>query len=175
MSETLTVRFNANFVAQLINQLALQTPAVSPSLSIATVLANGTGNGAANQIYIDQRTLLPSSGTNINVQTFSGSLNGAIGSALNMARVKMMVIQNLNGTEANSLTVGGAGAGAWTPFFNGNTSYKVSVPGGGNFIAIAPGATGYPVGSSSGTLLNVANLSSTGTVQFNLYVVGANG
>jgi len=43
--------------------------------------------------------------------------------------------------ESGSITVGGAGAGAWTPFANGNSAAKVSIPGGGSLYAIAPGAT----------------------------------
>jgi hypothetical protein len=174
MSESLNVRFNSQFTANLTNTLALEQVTANPSLSIASVLTNGTGVNQADQIFADQRTLNPSTNENINVATFSGSLD-AVGGTLSLARIKMLLVQNLNGTEANNLTIGGAGAGAWTPLTNGSSSLKVSIPGGGSFEVIAPGATGWAVGSSSGSLLNVANVSSTGTTQYNLIVVGASG
>jgi hypothetical protein len=175
MSNTLqSARFNLQFVASLSNMLALETVSANPALSVAAVMANGTGANLVDQVWSDQRSLNPSTNENINVQTFSGS-NDAVGGSLSLARVKGLIVQNLNGTEANNITLGGAGAGAWTPFMNGNSSLKVSIPGGGSLFAVAPGATAWAVGSSSGSLLNIANVSSTGTTQYNLIVVGASG
>jgi len=60
---------------------------------------------------------------------------------------------------------------AITPF-NGSTSSVVTIPGGSTFIALSPGATGYAVGSSNGSLFKVLNSASTQT-SYNIVVVGA--
>src|SRR6266850_6451745 len=138
--ESLNVRFNAQFSADLVNALSFNTITDSVSLPVVVALANGTGAGQANQIFNDQRTLAGSANESINVVNFNGSLDG-VGGAFSMSRIKAIIVQNLHVTETNNLQIGGAGAGAITTPFNGNSSYLVTVPGGSTFIALSPGAT----------------------------------
>src|SRR6266850_3923967 len=135
--ESLNVRFNAQFSADLVNALSFNTITDSVSLPVVVALANGTGAGQANQIFNDQRTLAGSASENINVVNFNGSLDG-VGGAFSMSRIKAIIVQNLNGTESNSIQVGGAGVGAATAPFNGSTSSVVTIPGGSTFIALSP-------------------------------------
>jgi len=192
MSETITSRIQLSVSALMQNQLGLEPLGANPALSTITNWVSGIGAGQANQLFIDHRVLNGTTSENINVATFSGSLD-AVQGTISMARIRAVVVQNLSGTvnsvlnssgggtiagfplnESGSITVGGAGAGAWTPFANGNSAAKVSIPGGGSLYAIAPGATAWAVGSSSGSLLQVANLASAGSITYNLMLIGAN-
>lgn len=186
MSTTLiSTRLSSQLSGNLANPLPLQTVSAPPVISFNSNWVNGVGVNQADQLWIDQRTLNPSTSENINVVTFAGSLD-SVGGALALVRVKALAIQAVSGTvgtsggvpgfslaaEPGSIAVGGAGPGAWTPLFSGNSAAKATVPGGGNLFIVAPGPIGWNAGSTSGSLLTIANLNSTGSITYNIAVLG---
>src|SRR5215475_12162218 len=113
MSETLDTRLTGNLAATLINTLPLSTVTDTAQLALTTVLASGVGANKANQIFSDQRTIVAGGSDVINVYNFNGT-DDAVGSPLTMAKAKMIFVQNLDGTESNSLRMGGEGtSNAW--------------------------------------------------------------
>jgi len=173
-SETLTTRFNLQFVANLTNTLALETVSANPSISVVNNFSSGTDVNQANQIFADQRQLATLTSESINLMTFNGSLD-PVGIAYQSLRVKALIVQNLNGTDSNIITVGMAGSGAWRAFFNGAASSSIYIPGGGALIAVAPGSIGWNLGGASGSNLGIFNASATAVATYNVCVLGSTG
>ena len=171
MPETVALRINGNCNVTLSNIGPIDSVVDTTVLALLAQLDTGAGAaGAANQVFVAQRALQPSQGEVLNVYNFNGS-NDRAGFPLTMATAKVMLIQNLNGTEANSLAVtgGGAGANGWTGRFSGT----ITVPGGATDLAYDTGLTGFAIGAASNNLLKITNNSSTGAVYYNVVFVGA--
>jgi len=154
---------------------------------IASTLASGAGAaGKVNQLYQTQGTLAASASVDIDLYAFGGALDAA-GNAYTMATVKLLIIQVIGATtvtEADYIKVGGKGTTAgWTSAFGTNTdtlkifsgpatASGISAPG--TFILWDIGATGYVVGSSTTNhILTLTAGANTGTVTYNVIVVGA--
>ncbi len=173
MAETVTSSLQVQLAAALTSTTGLGS--ASASFPLAALLANltsGTGANKCNQIYYGQRTL--ASTANETLDIYNPATADALGNAFTIATVKMIVIQNTAAVEADSLTIGGTGSTAgWTSWLTPNTATAV-IPGGGCFIAIAPGATGYVVGASTTNhQLKVLNNSASNSVVYNIWIIGA--
>lgn len=167
--ETLTVRMSGNIAATLQNQVGVQTVTDVFSQPITVTLDAGTGDGKADQIYSDQRTLPAGQEYVININSMNGSNDGC-GLPFSLACVKMVCLQNLNGTCSNTLVAGGSAAGVrgWTSAMSGT----VTVNGTATFFMSDCGGA-YSVPSGSGNnLLKIANPGAS-AVEYRLLIVGA--
>ncbi len=175
----------------------LITPAQQIQLSTLLNLAFANGAGAsmqANQFYMVSGTIASSGHTDIDLYAFGGA-NDLMGNALTMAVCKALFIQNqgistgvsANFLEADTLIVGNEGTtAAWaggSPGFFGANTHTITLPSppangavaqGGQIIAVAPGATGWPVGSSTTNhKLRLTSGASSNTIRYNLIAIGA--
>lgn len=165
------LNFTASSVVSASQSLSAQFPLTLPSGLANAFTTSGTGANKCNQLWFSTRTLAGSATEDINVYTPSAT--DAVGNALTIATVKILYIQNTSTTETDYLSVGGKGdTSAWTSFLADNTDI-MKILGGATVCAIAPGATGWIVGASTTNhVLKITN-SGSGSVTYNIAIIGA--
>lgn len=174
MAETLTAQLQASLTAVLAQSGVLGTPQFNLQLSNLLNIAFATGIDAnqANQIYAQTIELAGGASTSINLYNFGGALD-PVGNSYIQTGVKLLIVQNLSATEGNTFLIGGDGTGAaWTSPFNSDTNAIVTVNGGGTFLLVDSGATGYPVSSDGTNCVLKINNPSGSTYSFNIIVLG---
>lgn len=138
---------------------------------------NGTGAGASNQVLALQGTLVGTAHVDIDFYA-NGSVADAVGNAMTMAVLKMLIIQNLGvisapAVEADSMTIGGEGSTASLTSLLGTNTDSMTLKGGGIFIIGGNGAAGYTVGASTTNhKLRIAGVGAN-TITYNIIAIGA--
>lgn len=178
-------RVNLALVGLVSGTVGLLTPsqAIAMMNLVNATPGSGTGAGNLNQFYQTQTTLAASATIDYDLYAWGGALDIS-GTALTMAKIKLLVIQNLGvvaaPVEADSLIIGGKGAtSGWTSYFGTNTDTgKILSPAS---VAATPGTfflcnlgVGYTVGNSTTNhLLTLTAGSNTGAVTYNIIAFGA--
>lgn len=135
-----------------------------PDLADIT-LSYGAGYGKADLSFSDDRALSASGSENLDVY---GGLTDAFGAAINAAKVKAIIIDNLE-SSVGTLTVGAAASNTFNGPFSGATMSVDIKPG--DRVVFASRA-GWAVTASTGDILKVAN-SSAGSANYHITIVAA--
>lgn len=182
VSGSVTVSLS-NFVAQDSKGLSnISTMLNSPQFITHTFQNGSASANKTNQLYQARLTQAASGSTDIDLYAFGAVTDGA-GNAVTMATIKDIIIfvrgidiggGNFTVTETDYLKFGGKGTTAgWTSFFGTNTDTG-KVPSGGWMGFGDPGATGYVVGASTTNhILTVTAPSNSGTLTYDIFIVGA--
>lgn len=172
-----TTQLSLNASASSVSGLGTQQlPLNLPSLVFAALTNGSAAANKVNQMYQTTGTLALSTAADIDLYAFGGAKDGG-GNAITMATIKFLFFQLVGATvpvEADYIILGNkAATSGWTSFFQTNTdSGKIYT--GGAFMLFDPGATGYVVGSSTTNhLLTLTAGANSGTVTYNLIVIGA--
>jgi len=113
------------------------------NLSRGVTFSEGEGANQIDMVFHDQRTLVD--GANETLDIHDGSLTNKVGVPITMDKLKALYIKN-GSTEAG-LIIGGAAADQLGLF--SDVSDKLVLPPGGEFLIIAPGASGIDCSSNS--------------------------
>lgn len=167
----LTARFEVGWIFTNDLDISGNDPTFSNLLQYKKNFANGTGNDQADELWVDRRTLTPSTPTD-DLDLSGTSLQNAYGRDLNLSVVKGFLIVNLGKltsgdlesgtftpTSGEDLLVGATGAAAnfFADIFDGNETARKFVKAGGAWGESAP-LDGYTVtGASSGDIFRVFN------------------
>lgn len=164
------LNFTAASVVSATTGLSSQFNLALPS-SLTQNFSNGTGAAKTNQLWFSTRTIAGSATEDINVYTPSAT--DALGNALTIATVKVLFIQSTTTVETDYLSIGGKGTTAgWTSFLADNTDI-IKLLGGATLCAIAPGIAGWVVGASTTNHLLTITNSGSGSVTYNIAIIGA--
>ena len=131
-------------------------------------LADGTGANQADQSWHDTRTL--AAGANETLDLHGGSLSDAFGASVVFARLKAFFIKNQD--DDNALIVGGAGSDEFDAPF-GATGDKIKVRPGGSLLLLAPDATAFTVDATHKNLKLENDGAGTGSLQYDILLIGA--
>ena len=131
------------------NANALSTPSEDCSYSIAQSLANGTGVGEAMYFY-SRRLSLAAAPQTLDIY---GGLTDGLGTTLNFATVRALIVHNRSSTAGHVLTIGNAASNQFASFL-GAANETVIVRPGGTIVLLAP-RDGYTVVQSSADLLKL--------------------
>lgn len=134
-------------------------------------LGSGTGLNQANKTYSENTTLVASGTKTIDVNVFGGAID-ALGQAYALTTVKGIMIRNTSTDPTSNLTVAAGSSNGWAGINGATTGVKVAIRPGGEFVLMAPDATGFVVSSSNKTIL-LTNISSTAICTYQLQVLGA--
>lgn len=162
---------------------------ISTVVNLPQLISQAFTNGSAaanktNQFYQARLTQTISGATDIDLYAFGAVTDGA-GNAITMATIKLIliVVQGISlgttpatftVTETDNLVFGGKGTTAgWTSVF-GTNAHTIKIPAGGAFLFYDPGATGFVVGNSTTNhILTVTAPANSGTLTYDVYVLGA--
>ena len=150
--------------ATLRKALDLGTAQDPLSLVRAVSLASGTGAGQANRSFHDMRTLASGASEELDLTT----LTDAFGDAVVMARLKVLYVRDLSGSDG--LLIGGATAGALGLFADSGDVLKL--PPQGILLVTAPDASGIVVGTSNKLKFQHAGQTG-GALQYEIVMLGA--
>ena len=117
----------------------LATASHQISLPRGLTLTNGTGANKGDVCFDDSRTL--ADGANETIDLHDGTLTDSLGNAVTFDILRGIYVKN-NSSDA-SLYIGGAAATQLGLF--ADTSDKLKLPPGGEFLFTAPDATGVDV------------------------------
>ena len=118
----------------------LSTPSDRLSYSFADALTDGDGDDEADIVWHDQRTLLSTSESLELAAAAEGDrLVGGFGNKIVFAKIKGLLIENLETTAGYDLAIGGAGADAWETWVAAAGDIVVIGPQG-VLLLWAPGA-----------------------------------
>ncbi len=164
---SLTTRLSVALAAQLTGTHDHAPPSSKLEPGWQIDLTNGTGAGKADRLWSDRRTIAASSSEDLDL---AGSLTDALGATVTLARVKLLAVYALP-TNTNDVVLGDAASATWTSLLGADGT--IAVKPGGLLLAVAPGATAYPVTATTADLLKVANSSSGSAVTYDIYIIGA--
>jgi hypothetical protein len=128
-------------------------------------LSDGTGAGQATRIWSDTRTLASAASENIDL---NGALTDAFGAALNLTKVKAILIA-ADPANTTKLTIGNVANGIAAPF--GAATHSIEVPPGGLFLIATPDVTAFGVTAATADLLRVANAAG-GAATYDIVLIG---
>jgi hypothetical protein len=134
----------------------------------AYLLENGTLINQGDLIYADKVTLAAS--TNLDLDLVGALVDQALGTTVNFARVKGILIKSdVANTQAFSL-----GAAASNQFVGpfGAATHTVNIRPNGLLLMFAPDATGWVPVAGTGDILRIAN-GAGAAVNFDLIIWGA--
>jgi hypothetical protein len=131
------------------NPNALSTPSEDCQYPINLVLADGTSPNQAQYFY-SRRLSLAGSAQTLDIY---GGLTDGLGTTLNLATVRALIIVNRSTTAGQILTIGNAASNQFSGFLGGATQTIVLRPGG-TIVLLAP-LDGYTVTNGSADLLKL--------------------
>lgn len=132
------------------------------------LLDNGTLINQGDLVYFDRVTLAAS--TNLDLDLIGSLVDQALGTSVNFARVKgIMIKADIGNTQA--FTLGGAPSNAFVGPFGG-AAHTVQIRPNGMLLLWAPDATGWVPVAGTGDILRIANGAGAG-VTFDLFIWGA--
>lgn len=145
--------------------LDLQAGSAPIALLQTTTYTNGAGANKAQVVFSDTRST-DSTGEDLDL---SGTLKDAFGQTLAFTKIKFISVQASSANTNNVIM--GAGTHPLANLFGDAASDTMIVHPGGIFAIVDPTATGYAVTGGSADDLMIKS-SGTGTVAYNIYVVG---
>ena len=170
MASVVSAQFTASLQGAITNALAVTGMSGNGNLPyvISLALAAGTAAGQVNQAWPTAGTV--TAGGSVDLDLYAPGVTDPVGNALTFARVKLVIIVNLNTLETDTLQIGNkAATSGWTSLVSPNTGY-IPISGAGGFLILAaPGATGLAVTSSS--LNHLLHLAAPGANNVNYVVI----
>ncbi|MGJ4888954.1 hypothetical protein ACQR1Y_12210 [Bradyrhizobium sp. HKCCYLRH3099] len=133
-----------------------------PDLADIT-LSYGAGYGKADIAFSDDRALSASGSENLDM---SGVLVDAFGATITAAKVKAILIDNLESSQG-TLTVGAAASNTFNGPFSGAT-HSIDLKPGDRAVFVS--RTGWTVTAATGDILKVAN-SAAGSANYRITLV----
>jgi hypothetical protein len=161
----LTANFALNMTLTYTKTTDLGTVPYTLNLGRGKTFTNGTGANKAQVLFDDQRTL--ADGANETIDLRDGTLTDALGVAVTIDILRALYIKN--GSTDASLLIGGA-AGTQLGLFNDVTDV-LKLPPGGEFLFIAPDATGVDL-TTNADLKLAHDGTGTSTLTYDIIVVG---
>lgn len=131
------------------------------------LMENGTGANQANNVFSDERTLAASASEDLDL---AGVLANALGATLTFTAIKAILVI-ASSANVNNVVVGNTPLNAFTGPFTASAG-AVSIPPGGFFFALNPGAAGWPVTAGTGDLLRVLNSAAGSSVTYRIVIIG---
>lgn len=114
---------------------------------------SGIGYDEADLIFSDTRSLAGGANEDLDLV---GGFSDAFGTVVSPAKIKLLIIENLN-TDTQILTVKAAAANGWAGFLSSGGAFvhpgSSQMPG----MLIIPAPKGVAITAGTGDLLNVAN------------------
>ena len=129
------------------------------TLILTQVFTDGVGADQINYIWHDRRTLAGSTSETLDLADPANTLVNYRGEALNLARVKLLVVRNRS--TVNSIQFGPPISG-WIAYIN-VVGTELILPPESWHIAVAANAAGWAVTGGTGDRLLVENLGGTST------------
>ncbi len=166
MAETFTGLIKVAVAGTLTNSADIGSSSYIVNYSKSYPLTNGTGADMANMIWTDTRTIAASTTEDLDLY---GVLTSTFNTTLNFTKIKGIIVSAAAG-NTNNVVIGGDanGLAGWI----GNVNDVVNVRPGGTFALIANDATAYPVTTSTGDILQIANSSSGTSVTYDILIIG---
>ena len=147
-----------------INNITSASDNLSVSYPLTLSTSTGADGPACNTKYEATRTLGASATETLALR---GVLKDGLGDTINFAYVRVLVIKNKS--AAARLRLGNATSDSWQgPLSSGAT---FTLPPGGVFVVVAPGASVFPVASGSSDQLKIENLDAS-SLTYDIVVVG---
>lgn len=163
MSVTATIK--SSVTGTQASTLDLATATIVYSLANNIALTSGVAEGMIDKLFSDTRTLAASGTEDLDV--YAGLLD-ALGSALNLAKLKLVLI-TADAANTNDVVVSRPASNG-VPLF-GAASDAISVKPGGTFMWVAP-ETGVTVTASTGDLITITNSSGGTGVTYSVVLLG---
>lgn len=160
LATSLTIQLNSTYTLAL----DLVTKTANLVKTIAGELTTGTGLGQADVIFTDTRS---TSGTD-SLDMAGGGLLDNLGNAWAPARIKLILVVAASANAANVLLRRPAANGV--PFLTAAAD-EIPIHPGGIALIYAPSAAGYAVTAGTADLIDV--VSASGTVAYDIYIIGA--
>lgn len=164
----LTSTITAGINALLTGSTDLAPLSAPHSKAFGAAWTSGTGAGQADMVWGDIRTINASSNDDLDL---NGSLVGAFGTTLAFARIKAILV-TADAGNTNNVVVGNAASNQFVGPF-GAAAHTVAIQPGGMYMAVAPGATAWPVTATTADLLRIANSGAGSTVTYSILLIGA--
>lgn len=164
----LTTNIRVGVTALLTGSVDLAQLSAPHSKEFTQSWISGTGASQADLVWGDTRTLAASATEDLDL---AGTLTAALGGTVTFARVKAIMVTADPG-NTNNVVIGAASATQWVGPF-GAATHTHSVQPGGVYLAVAPGATAWPVTAGSTDLLKVANSGAGTGVTYSILLIGA--
>jgi len=142
-----TAKFGIRITINNTKALDLDTAKDYLDLDLGASFTNGEGANNANVLFHDTRTLADGADDTLDLHTGTddaGNIVDAFGDAVTIDKLKALYIKN-SSTDAN-LLIGGAAA-TQLGLFN-DVSDIAKLPPGGEFLFIAPDATGIDISTN---------------------------
>lgn len=137
----------------------------------AVIWTNGTGDNQINGMYRFSGSLLGNTETAFDL---AGSLTDVFGNTLTFATIKDLKLTNLATTATDALKLGQlstpTSGNLLTDIFDGVSTARVKVNGGGQFHLVSP-LTGYTVTGGSADVILVSN-EGANAISYELVVKG---
>jgi len=143
----------------------------SSRLEYSESLANGTGTSQADRLWYDERTVGAASDDDLDLTDLSSTLfDNAL--TTSFARIKALLVVNLETTGPAVLQVGGAGAGgsAFSAPFGGDADAVVEVPHQSAML-LSNRPDGWAVSDATSDVLRVSNTSAA-PITYRITIVG---
>lgn len=163
----LTTRLNIDLAATYTKVLDLVTGSAPLTYTDRIDLATGTGANQADLVFSDTRTLTASGTEDLDL---AGGLTDIYGATLTFARIKLLLVHAASGNTNNVNVTRPASNGV--PLFLA-AGDGIPVRPDGNFLWIAPDATGVAVTAGTGDLITVTNSAGSTSVSYDVVVIGA--
>ncbi len=164
----LTANFALNMTLTYTKTTDLGTVPYTLNLGRGRTFTNGTGANKADVLFDDQRTL--GDGANETLDLHDGTLTDALGVAVTLDILRALYIKN--GSADANLLIGGA-VGTQVALFGDAATDILKLPPGGEFLFIAPNATGVDV-TTNADLKLAHDGTGTSTLTYDIIVVGEN-
>lgn len=126
---------------------------------------NGTSASQVDLLYGKQLSITTTP-TDLDLTTLTDPPGGAV----NFARVRELIIENLSTTAGQNLVVSGGASNQWTGFLN--STGTLTLPPGAKLRISDPTSVTTAGGITSGTSKTLRLVASTGTISANVTLVG---
>ncbi len=146
------------------------TPSDSLSYSYEESFTFGAGALQMNSWFHDSRSLAGGANETLDLANAANTLKDAFGDVLNLANVKVLIIENTSTNAATSIAVGAAAATAFDGFL-GDASDVVNIMAGEvKILVLRTDADGYTTTSKNN--LKITNSDGVNAATYNILVGG---
>ncbi len=159
-------------ISKSISGMANQLAVAQDYSSKAAYTSIGNNASQFSEIY---SAVVPIANNSSVTLDLYGSLTNQLGETINFARIKSIAVELLNvaqgGTNANSVTVGGASNAFNGPLGGTTPTFDVASGGGGAFWR--SDATGWPVTNATGDQFKILNNDTVNNAACRVTMIGA--
>lgn len=172
MARSLLANLTASFRWSYSETTDLAVATTNTALTLEDELTSGTGLDSADRLFADTRAVSASANDDIDV---AGSLTDPLGQTVSFAKIKGILIANLNSTSTDIITVGGDGTQGfhtWLKTTGVSSTGGVRVFPGGVFLLWNPAAAGYAVTGTTADILRITEVGGVNTVNYKIVLIG---